>query len=411
MDVFDKCLQVPLAKQMKDAGFDAFYRVLQSAPEAEVTVEGRRLIMLGSNNYLGLATDPRVKQAAAEASLEWGSGTTGSRCLNGTLDLHTEVERKLARFFHRDAAIFFTSGYMANLGVISALAQRGEFVIVDRRAHASILDAGRLSTAEVRRFRHNDPLDLERVLEGCGEAGKLVAVDGVYSMEGDVAPLPRIVAACRKYGARLVLDDAHGLGVLGRTGRGTAEHFNLEDEVDVIVGTTSKSLPAVGGFAVASTQVIDYLRYGQANRPFIFAASPPAGSMAAVSAALTILEREPERRRRLWDITRHVAHALRGMGFDVGPSQTPIIPVRVGSVERTFAMWKGLTEEGLFVNVVLPPAVPAGGCLIRMTFTSSLTDAHVDRVLSALETVGGRLGIIPDRHAPAVAAIEALKAG
>lgn len=407
MDVFEKCMQVPLAKQMKDAGFDAFYRVLQSAPEAEVTVEGRRLIMLGSNNYLGLAADPRVKQAAAEASLAWGAGTTGSRCLNGTLELHTELERKLARFFHRDAAIFFTSGYMANLGVISALAQRGDFVIVDRRAHASILDASRLSTAEVKRFRHNDVKDLERVLESCGDAGKLVAVDGVYSMEGDIAPLPRIVAACRKYGARLVLDDAHGLGVLGRSGRGTAEHFNLEDEVDVIVGTTSKSLPAVGGFAVASQQVVDFLRFGQGNRPFIFAASPPAGSIAAVSTALTILEQEPERRRRLWDVTRRVAHGLRSLGFDVGPTQTPIVPVLVGSLEKTFAMWKGLTEEGLFVSVVLPPAVPAGGCLIRMTFTASLTDAHVDRTLSALENVGARLGIIPERRTPAVGALKA----
>ena len=343
-----------------------------------------------------------MKKAAAEASLTWGAGTTGSRCLNGTLDLHTELERKLARFFHRDAAIFFTSGYMANLGVISALAQRGEFIIVDRRAHASILDACRLSTAEVKRFRHNDPRDLERVLESCGDAGKLVAIDGVYSMEGDIAPLPRIVEACRKHGARLVLDDAHGLGVLGRNGRGTAEHFDLEDQVDVIVGTTSKSLPAVGGFAVASQQVIDFLRYGQGNRPFIFAASPPAGSIAAVTTALSILEQEPERRSRLWDITRRVSQSLRSLGFDVGPSPDAHASILVGSLERTFAMWKGLTEEGLFINVVLPPAVPAGGCLIRMTFTASLTDAHVDHVLGALERVGRRLGMIGEGLLPRV---------
>ncbi len=407
MDVFAKCAQVPVARQLKDEGFDAFYRVLQSAPDAEVVVEGRRLIMLGSNNYLGLADDPRVKKAAAEATAAWGAGTTGSRCLNGTLDLHAQLEVRLARFFGRDEALFFTSGYMANLGVIAGLAGRGDNVIVDRRAHASILDGCRLSTAEVRRFRHNDTKDLERVLEECGDAGKLVVVDGVYSMEGDIAPLPAIVAACRAHGARLVLDDAHGLGVLGRTGRGTAEHFHLEDEVDVVVGTTSKSLPGLGGFAVADRQVIEYLRYGGQNRPFIFAASPPAGVIAAVSTALEILEEEPERRRHLWKLTRRAQAELAAMGYDTGGSETPIIPVVAGTLERTFAMWKALTEEGLFVNVVLPPAVPAGGCLIRMTFTASLTEAHLDRILDAFQRVGTRLGIIPG--GPRVA--EARRAG
>lgn len=411
MDVFEKCKAVPLAKQMKDQGFDAFYRILQSAPDSEVVIEGRRLIMLGSNNYLGLATDPRVKGAAADATLRWGAGTTGSRCLNGTLDLHAELERKLALFFHRDAAIFFTSGYMANLGVISALAQRGDYLIIDRRAHASILDASRLSTAETKRFRHNDPKDLERVLDWCGDAGKLVVVDGVYSMEGDIAPLPGIVEACRKHGARLIVDDAHGLGVLGRNGRGTAEYFHLEDEVDIIVGTTSKSLPAVGGFAVMSQEIADYLRYGQANRPFLFAASPPAGALAAVSAALDILKAEPERRQRLWSITRRVSSELQRMGYDTGASQTPIIPVVAGTIEQTFEMWKALTEHGLFVNVVLPPAVPAGGCLIRMSFTSSLTDAQIDKVLDALETVGKQLGIIPGRPGHVSEVAEARRAG
>ncbi len=407
MDVFAKCAQVPVARQLKDDGFDAFYRVLQSAPDAEVVVEGRRLVMLGSNNYLGLADDPRVKQAAVEATAAWGAGTTGSRCLNGTLDLHAQLEARLARFFGRDEALFFTSGYMANLGVIAGLAQRGDCVVVDRRAHASILDGCRLSTAEVRRFRHNDTKDLERVLAECGDAGTLVVVDGVYSMEGDIAPLPAIVAACRAHGARLVLDDAHGLGVLGRNGRGTAEHFHLEDEVDVLVGTTSKSLPGLGGFAVADRQVIEYLRYGGQNRPFIFAASPPAGVLAAVATALRILEEEPERRRHLWKLTRRAQAELAAMGYDTGASNTPIIPVVAGTLERTFEMWKGLTEEGLFVNVVLPPAVPAGGCLIRMTLTAALTEVHLDRILDAFQRVGTRLGVIP--RAPRVA--EARRAG
>jgi 8-amino-7-oxononanoate synthase len=392
MDVFEKCSDVGPVQQLMDAGFHAYYREIESGPDAEVTLDGRRMIMLGSNNYLGLARHPRVKAAALEALERYGVGTTGSRCLNGTLDLHADVERRLARFFGRHAAIFYTSGYMANLGVISGLAQRGDFVIVDRRAHASILDGCRLSTAEVKRFRHNDVKDLERVLESCGSAGKLVAIDGVYSMEGEVAPLPAIVEACRKYGARLVLDDAHGLGVLGEHGRGTAEHFGLEDEVDVIVGTTSKSLPAVGGFAVGDAQVVHYLRY--TNRPFIFAASPPPAAVAAVRTALEVMEQEPALRKRLWAGTRRMLEALRAMGFDTGASSTPIIPITAGSVERTFHVWKALSEEGIFVNVVLPPAVPTGGCLIRMTLTAAHTDEQIDRVLDVLERVGVEQGLI-----------------
>ncbi|MGC3996871.1 MAG: pyridoxal phosphate-dependent aminotransferase family protein [Anaeromyxobacter sp.] len=404
MDVFAKCAAPPQAKQLRDAGFDAYYRVLQSPPDTEVVVDGRRMIMLGSNNYLGLAAHPRVKRAAMDAVEAWGAGTTGSRCLNGTLELHAALERQLARFFRRDDALFFTSGYMANLGVISGLAGRGDVVVVDRRAHASILDGARLSQAEVKRFRHNDAEDLRRVLASCGDAGKLVAVDGVYSMEGEIAPLARIVEACRAHGARLVLDDAHGLGVLGRTGRGTAEHFGLEDQVDVLVGTTSKSLPAVGGFAVADQAVIDFLRYGQTCRPFLFAASPPAAAVAAVREALRVMEQEPGLRDRLWALTRRVLHALRGMGFDTGASQTPIVPVVMGPVERTFDAWRMLSEEGVFVNVVLPPAVPAGACLIRMTLTAAHTDEQIDRVLGALERVGRRLGIIPGGVAEPVAA-------
>jgi 8-amino-7-oxononanoate synthase len=397
MDLFEKCAQPLLWNRLVDAGFDAFYRVLQSPPDTEVVVDGRRMIMLGSNNYLGLAADPRVKAAAAAALGTWGAGTTGSRILNGTFDAHAALEKRLARFVRRDAAIFFTSGYMANLGVISTLAGRGEFVILDRRAHASLVDGARLSQAEVKRFRHNDPKDLERVLESCGDAAKLVAVDGVYSMEGDLAPLPRIVQACRRHGARLLVDDAHGLGVLGRDGRGTPEHFGLEDEVDVLVGTTSKALPSIGGFAAADQQVVDYLRYGQTNRPFLFATAPPAAGLAAIHAALDIVEQEPALRRRLWATTRRVLHALRAMGFDTGASQTPIVPVTVGSFELTFRMWKKLTEDGLFVNVVLPPAVPVGGCIIRMTFTAAHTDEQIDRVLASLERAGAALGVIPDR--------------
>jgi 8-amino-7-oxononanoate synthase len=394
MDLFEKCFQPLVALQMKEAGFDAYYRVLQSACDSEVVIGGRRMMMLGSNNYLGLANDPRVKRAAAEAVERWGAGMGGSRCLNGTTELHTHLEKRLARFLRRQDAVFYTSGYLANLGTISSLVQRGEFVLVDRRAHASIQDGAQLSHGEVKRFRHNDMAHLERLLDGCGDAGKLVAVDGVYSMEGEIAPLPRIVELCRKYGARLLVDDAHALGVLGRDGRGTGEHFGLEDEIDVVIGTASKALPGIGGFAAADQQIVEYLRYGQVNRPFLLATAPPAAALGGVVAGLEIIEQEPALRRTLWDTTRRVLHALRGMGFDTGQSQTPIIPVSTGSIERTFAMWKMLTEDGFFVNVVIPPAVPSGACLIRLTFTAAHTKEQVDALLSAVQRAGVKLGII-----------------
>jgi len=402
MDVFEKCAHVGPVQDLMDSGFHAYYREIGSGADAEVTVGGRRMIMLGSNNYLGLASHPRVKAAAVRAVETYGTGTGGSRCLNGTLDLHADLERRLARFFRREDAIYYTSGYMTNLGVVSGLAGRGDVIVVDRRAHASIHDASKMSDAEVKRFRHNDVRDLDRVLESCGDAGKLVVVDGVYSMDGDIAPLPRIVEACRAHGARLVVDDAHGLGVLGRTGRGTPEHFGVEDGIDVLVGTTSKSLPGLGGFAVAQREVVHYLRY--TSRPFIFATSPAPAAVAAVREALLVVEEEPALRNRLWATTRRVLRALQAMGFDTGASQTPIVPVAIGTVERTFQVWKALTDEGIFVNAVLPPAVPAGSCIIRMTFMATHTDEQVERVLDALEQVGARLGVIPGRPGGALRA-------
>jgi 8-amino-7-oxononanoate synthase len=395
MDVFDKCRHMHPAKALIDAGFNAYYRIMQSAPDSEVVADGRRMIMLGSNNYLGLAADPRVKAAAQEAVATWGAGTTGSRLLNGTLELHADLERRIARFLRKDDAIFYTSGYLANCGAIAGLAHRGDVVVLDKQAHASIVDGARLSYAEVKRFRHNDVADLERVLASCGDVGKLVVVDGIYSMEGALAPLPRIVQACRSHGARLIVDDAHGLGVMGRNGRGTAEHFGVEDGVDVIVGTASKALPAVGGFVAGAKEVIEFLRYTGANRAFYFAASPPAAAVAAVREALAIVQERPALRTRLWAITRRMLHALRGMGFDTMGSQTPIVPIHVGTIERAFELWRALSEEGIFVNVAIPPAVPAGGCLIRMTVTAAHTDAQIDRVLDALERSGRRVGLLP----------------
>lgn len=403
MDVFEKCSRSHPTKALIGASMDAYFRVLESGPDAEVVVSGRTLINLGSNNYLGLASDPRVKQAAIAAVERYGTGTTGSRLLNGTLDLHADLETRLARFMRRDAALFFTSGYTVNVGVIAGLVGQGEFVILDRNVHASIWDGALASTATVKRFRHNDARHLERVLEGCGDAGKLVVVDGVYSMEGDLAPLPRIAEACRRHGARLMVDDAHATGVLGRNGRGTGEHFGVEDQVDLVVGTASKALPAIGGFVVGDAEVIDYLRCSHTNRSFQFAASPPPAAVAAVREALAIIQERPQLRERLWSTTRRFLHAVRGMGYDVGATQTPVVPLRMGSMERAFDMWRFLTAEGIFVNVVVPPAVPSSHSIIRIALTAALTDAHVDAVLDALERGGRSLGILPGGVAEEVA--------
>jgi 8-amino-7-oxononanoate synthase len=394
MDLFEKCSRVHPAMTLAEKGLNPFYRVLESGPDAEVTTEGRRMIMLGSNNYLGLASDPRVKRAAIAATEQYGTGTTGARLLNGTLDLHADLEQRLARFMGRDGAIFYTSGYMVNIGVLSALAGQGDVVVLDRHVHASIWDGALVCGATVKRFRHNDARHLDRVLESCGDAPKLVAVDGVYSMEGDLTPLPRIVEVCRKHGARLLVDDAHGIGVLGRNGRGTAEHFGLEHEVDLVVGTASKSLPAVGGFVVGNAEVIRYLRSCHANRAFHFAASPPPAAVAAVREALAIIQERPRLRERLWANTRRFLHAVRVMGFDAGNTQSPIIPIRVGPMERTFEMWRLLTEAGIFVNVVVPPAVPASSCILRIALTASLTEEQIDFVLEALERAGRTVGLL-----------------
>ena len=391
-DLFDKCYKYSAAKEVMAAGFYPYFRVVESAQDPEVVVEGKPMIMLGSNNYLGLTNHPKVKEAAIEAIRRYGSGCAGSRFLNGTLDIHVQLEERLASFFRKEAALTFSTGYQTNLGVISALAGKDDVVIVDKLDHASIIDACRLSFAEMRKFKHNDMKSLELVLREVGDRGKLVVVDGVYSMEGDIAPLPDILELCRKHGARLMVDDAHGVGVLGDTGRGTAEHFGLEKEVDIIMGTYSKSLASIGGFVVASEQVVHFMKH--TSRPLIFSASPPPASVAAVIAALDIIEQEPERRERLWENTRRMMRALKGMGFDTSVAQTPIIPLVMGGMERAFMMWKRLNQEGVFVNPVVPPAVPPGRCLIRTSYMATHTPEQLDRVLAILESAGRELGVI-----------------
>ena len=392
LDLFEKCTKYTAAKEVMAAGFYPYFRVVESEQNPEVIVEGKKMIMLGSNNYLGLTSHPKVKEAAIEAIKKYGSGCAGSRFLNGTLDIHVKLEDKLAKFFRKDAALTFSTGYQTNLGIISSIAGKDDVVVIDKLDHASIIDACRLSFAEVKKFKHSDMGSLEFVLKECGDRCKLVVVDGVYSMEGDIAPLPSIVKLCKKYGARLMVDDAHGVGVLGKTGRGTAEHFGLEKEVDIIMGTYSKSMASIGGFVTANEDVIHYIKH--TSRPLIFSASPPPASVASVIAALDVIDQEPERREHLWHNTNKMMKAFKKMGFDTGVTETPIIPLLMGEMELAFTMWKTLSDEGVFVNPVAPPATPPGRCLIRTSYMATHTDEMLDKVLVILEKAGRKLGII-----------------
>lgn len=391
-DIFDKCFRFDKAKSLISHGLYPYFRVIESAQDPEIIMNGRKMIMIGSNNYLGLTNHPKVKEAAIEAIKKYGTGCAGSRFLNGTLDIHVKLEEKLASFIRKESALIFSTGFQVNLGVISALVGKDDVVIIDKMDHASIIDGCRLSFGEVKKFKHNDMSDLERLLTEYEDKNKLIVVDGVFSMEGDIANLPEIVALAKKYGARVMVDDAHGIGVLGKTGRGTAEHFSLEDDVDLIMGTYSKSLASIGGFISGSADIIHYIKHHA--RSLIFSASPPPASVASVSAAVEIIENEPERREMLWKNTRKMFKGLKDLGFEVGPSQTPIIPIVVGEDEKAFIMAMMLQEEGVFANVAVSPAVPNGRALIRTSYMATHTDEHLDIVLKAFEKVGRKLGII-----------------
>jgi len=393
MDLFEKCRKFTTAKELQQAGIYPFFRVIDSAQDPVVTIHGQKMIMIGSNNYLGLTNHPKVKEAAVEAIKKYGSGCAGSRFLNGTLDIHVELEEKLARFMRRDSALIFSTGFQVNLGVISALVGKDDVVIIDKMDHASIVDGCRLSYGEVKRFRHEDMADLERLLAEKNGRGTLVVVDGVFSMEGDIIDLPKVVELCKKYGARLMVDDAHGIGVLGKTGRGTGEHFGLEKEVDLVMGTYSKSLASIGGFIAGDADVIHYIKHFA--RALIFSASPPPASVAAVSAALDIIENEPERLAQLWKNTHKMLEGFRSLGFEIGPTATPIIPVIVGADETAFKMCMMLQAGGVFANVAVSPAVPPGKAIIRTSYMATHTEEQLDTVLGVFEKVGKQLGIIP----------------
>jgi len=390
-DLFEKCGHFHAAKQLMEAGIYPYFKELASEQAPEVTIEGKKFIMFGSNNYLGLANDPRMKKAAIDAVAKFGTGVAGSRFLNGNTVLHTELERKLAAFKGREAALVYATGYQMNLGVVSALIGKGDVVIVDKLDHASILDGCRLSGGEIRRYKHNNTEDLERVLKETGpKHGKLVIVDGVFSMEGDIAPVPEISRLCRKYGARLMVDDAHATGVLGRHGRGTCEHFGLtHKDVDIVVGTCSKSFASIGGFAVGDADIIHYIQH--LSRSMIFSAALPPASVAAISKAIDIIESEPQRIKKLWDNSKYLMARFKAMGCNTGETQTPIIPVIIGDNMKTFTLWKALYEKGIFTNPVVSPAVPPKRSLLRVVVTATHTREHLDRALNVFETCYNRI--------------------
>jgi 8-amino-7-oxononanoate synthase len=392
MDIFEKCFGYTAAKEAMAAGLYPYFIPLTENEGTVASFRGHRLIMCGSNNYLGLTTDPRVRQAALEAIQRFGTSCTGSRFLNGTLELHEQLEHELAEWVGKEAALVFSTGMQTNLGTISALVGRNDVVILDKDDHASIVDGARLGWGEIRRFRHNDMQDLERVLASIpDDRGRLIVVDGLYSMGGDLAPLPEITALCRQYGARLMVDDAHAIGVLGG-GRGTAAHFGLTDKVDLIMSTFSKSFASLGGFVAGEEAVIHYIKH-QA-RALIFSASIPPANAAAALAALKIMREEPERIQRLNAIGERMRRGLRDLGFNIGNSVSPIIPIIIGDDTRTLLAWKSLFEAGVFVNPVLSPAVPQGQQLLRTSYMATHTDEQLDYVLEAYARVGKQVGLI-----------------
>lgn len=390
--IFNKCSKFTRAQDLIKAGIYPYFHVVESAQEPEVVCDGRPMIMVSSNNYLGLTNHPKVKEAAIEAVRKFGTGCAGSMFLNGTLSIHKELEERLADFLGKDQAIVFPTGFQANLGAISALVGKNELIIIDKMNHASIFDGCRLSFGQIRKFRHNDMQDLERILQMNEGRNALVVVDGVFSMEGDIIDLPGMAEVCDRYGAGIMVDDAHGIGVLGEHGRGTGEHFGLEDRVDLVMGTYSKSLATIGGCLAGDADIMDYLKHH--SRSLIFSASLPPAPVAAALTALTIIESEPERRESLWRNARYLRDGYRQLGFDIGTSETPIIPVAVGDEEKVLVMWRRLFDEGVFASPVLYPAVPQGMAMIRTSCMATHTRDHLDRVLEVFARVGREMGLI-----------------
>lgn len=386
MDLFEKCENFTAAKEVMKAGMYPYFHALSSRQDTVVEIEGRRTIMLGSNNYMGLTSDERVIGAAAEALRQFGTGCSGSRFLNGTLILHDELEKELADFVNKEAALTFSTGFQTNLGILSCIAKPQDFIISDKENHASIVDGCRLAFSKTIRYRHSDMDDLKKKLEYVPEgSGKLIVTDGVFSMGGDIANLPDIVELASKYGARVMVDDAHGLGMIGKNGRGTANYFGLEDETDIIMGTFSKSLASLGGYIAAKESVIHYVKHN--SRPFIFSASTPPSSCAAALEALRIMSNEPERTERLKENGDYMRMKFRQAGIPIGNSETAIIPVMTYDSMRTFKLHHMLLMEGVYVNPVIAPAVAEGECLLRTSYTATHTKEQLDEAAAIFEKV------------------------
>jgi 8-amino-7-oxononanoate synthase len=391
-DIFDKTRTFTRAREAQALGIYPFFIPFENSEGTVVRYQGRDILMIGANNYLGLTHHPKVREAAAKAIFDFGTSCTGSRFANGTLALHRDLEERLANFMGKEAALVFSTGYQTNLGTISAIVNRGDVIVTDKEDHASIIDGCMLSVGEMKRFKHNDMADLERVLSKLpADVGKLVVVDGVYSMGGDIAPLPEIIPLCKKYGARLMVDDAHSLGVLAN-GHGTAAHFGVTDDVDLIMGTFSKSFASIGGVIAGDENVLHYIQHHA--RSLIFSASLPAPNVAAVLAVLDIIEEDPGYVQRVWNNSHHMLKGLAELGFDTGRSETPIIPIYIRDDMRTVFFWKALFDAGLFTNPVLPPAVPPNGALLRTSYMATHTTEQLDRALNILDEVGHRMGII-----------------
>ena len=392
MDLFEKCYQYSIVKEARESGIYPYFIPLDENEGTEVIYNGRNVIMCGSNNYLGLTTHPKVRQAALDATERYGTSCTGSRFLNGNMTLHEKLEAELADWVGKESALVFSTGMQVNLGTISAVVGRGDIVILDKEDHASIVDGAFLSGGKIERYRHNDMDHLNRVLESLPEdKGKLMVVDGLFSMEGDIAPLPELVPLCKQFGVRLMVDDAHAMGVLGG-GRGTAAHFGMTEDVDLIMSTFSKSFASLGGFIAGEHDVIDYIKHHA--RSLIFSASIPPANAATALAALEVMREEPQRIARVNEIADKMREEYQKLGFNTGDSVTPVIPIIIGDDEKTFMTWRMLFENGVFVNPVISPAVAPGRQLLRTSYMATHTDEQLNRVLSIFEDVGKQLGLI-----------------
>jgi 8-amino-7-oxononanoate synthase len=386
MDIFQKCAEYTLADDIKKAGVYPYFHALESRQDKEVIMEGKRRIMLGSNNYLGLTTHPEVIEAGIKAYEQYGSGCSGSRFLNGTLRMHLELEKELAEFLGKDGIVTFSTGFQTNLGIISSIVGHGDFVICDAENHASIYDGCKLSWGRMVTYAHADMDALRTQLAKIPDkAGKLIVTDGVFSMGGDIAKLPEICALAKEYGARVMVDDSHALGVIGKGGRGTASYYGLEDQVDIIMGTFSKSLASLGGFMAANKTVVNFVMHN--SRPYIFSASMPPANCAAALTALRIIKREPERVQRLSDLSAYARKGFIKRGIKIIESDTPIIPVYTYELENTFQKAKELYDEGVYVNPVIPPATQPGNCLLRTSYMATLTEELIDEALDIFDKV------------------------